>query len=181
MFLPDRYIKGTAPIAARPTDTATAENCGATFAPTDLKEPKSVLSSHARAARSEHHFFKVGRFEDFLRGWPATSPCRGQGQADGMAGQRRRAARTGHLAQRHASASIPTRPASISRLAGCADRLPEQLPQPVRDQRRGFDAYLKPDSQAERCHFVGDIVNFRPVLAGGAARQRPPGCTSTAT
>ena len=71
MFLPDRYIKGICPNCGTPDQYGdNCENCGATYAPTDLKDPKSVLSGATPELRdSEHHFFEVGRFEGFLRDW----------------------------------------------------------------------------------------------------------------
>jgi len=71
MFLPDRYIKGTCPKCGTPDQYGdNCENCGATYAPTDLIEPRSVLSGVAPELReSEHFFFEVGRFQDFLRQW----------------------------------------------------------------------------------------------------------------
>lgn len=73
MFLPDRYIKGICPNCGTPDQYGdNCENCGATYAPTDLKEPRSVLSGAAPELRdSEHYFFEVGRFESFLREWMA--------------------------------------------------------------------------------------------------------------
>ncbi len=71
MFLPDRYIKGTCPKCGTPDQYGdNCEHCGATYAPTDLKDPRSVLSGATPELRdSEHHFFEVGRFQDFLRQW----------------------------------------------------------------------------------------------------------------
>ena len=71
MFLPDRYIKGICPNCGSPDQYGdNCEVCGATYAPTDLKEPKSVLSGATPEIRdSEHFFFEVGRFEAFLREW----------------------------------------------------------------------------------------------------------------
>ena len=73
MFLPDRYIKGICPNCGTPDQYGdNCENCGATYAPTDLKEPKSVLSGATPELRdSEHYFFEVGRFQTFLREWMA--------------------------------------------------------------------------------------------------------------
>ncbi len=71
MFLPDRYIKGICPNCGTPDQYGdNCENCGATYAPTELKEPRSVLSGAAPELReSEHFFFEVGQFSDFLREW----------------------------------------------------------------------------------------------------------------
>ncbi|MGX5731786.1 methionine--tRNA ligase [Pseudoxanthomonas beigongshangi] len=73
MFLPDRYIKGICPNCGSPDQYGdNCEVCGATYAPTDLKEPRSVLSGATPEVRdSEHFFFEVGRFEAFLRDWLA--------------------------------------------------------------------------------------------------------------
>lgn len=73
MFLPDRYIKGICPNCGSADQYGdNCEVCGATYAPTELKEPKSVLSGATPEVRdSEHYFFEVGRFESFLREWLA--------------------------------------------------------------------------------------------------------------
>lgn len=73
MFLPDRYIKGICPNCGTPDQYGdNCEVCGATYSPTDLKDPKSVISGATPEIRdSEHFFFEVGRFESFLREWLA--------------------------------------------------------------------------------------------------------------
>ena len=71
MFLPDRYIRGECPNCGTPDQYGdNCEICGATYAPTDLKNPRSVVSGATPELRaSEHHFFKVGDFTDTLRAW----------------------------------------------------------------------------------------------------------------
>jgi methionyl-tRNA synthetase len=71
MFLPDRYIKGECPNCGTPDQYGdNCENCGATYAPTDLKNPRSVVSGATPELRdSEHYFFKLGDFTAFLRDW----------------------------------------------------------------------------------------------------------------
>ncbi|MQP77681.1 methionine--tRNA ligase [Stenotrophomonas sp. MYb238] len=73
MFLPDRYIKGTCPKCKSPDQYGdNCEVCGATYGPTDLIDPRSVVSGATPEIRdSEHYFFEVGRFQDFLRDWLA--------------------------------------------------------------------------------------------------------------
>ncbi len=73
MFLPDRYIKGICPNCGTPDQYGdNCENCGATYAPTELREPKSVLSGATPELRdSDHYFFEVGGFQSFLREWLA--------------------------------------------------------------------------------------------------------------
>jgi len=71
MFLPDRYIKGECPkCGARDQYGDSCEVCGSTYAPTELKNPYSVVSGATPERRaSEHHFFRLSdaRCEQYLR------------------------------------------------------------------------------------------------------------------
>jgi methionyl-tRNA synthetase len=71
MFLPDRYVRGTCPRCRTPDQYGdSCEQCGATYAPADLIEPKSSLSGTTPVWReSEHLFFRLGDFETMLRDW----------------------------------------------------------------------------------------------------------------
>jgi methionyl-tRNA synthetase len=73
MFLPDRYIKGECPkCGAKDQYGDSCENCGAVYAPPDLKNPYSALTGAKPVLRkSEHFFFKLSdpRCTEFLRGW----------------------------------------------------------------------------------------------------------------
>ncbi len=71
MFLPDRYIKGECPKCSTPDQYGdNCENCGATYSPTDLKNPRSVVSGATPELRdSEHYFFQLGQFTEFLSDW----------------------------------------------------------------------------------------------------------------
>ena len=45
MFLPDRFVKGTCPKCGAPDQYGdNCESCGATYSPTDLREPVSAIS-----------------------------------------------------------------------------------------------------------------------------------------
>ncbi|HEX3124043.1 MAG TPA: methionine--tRNA ligase [Rhodanobacteraceae bacterium] len=83
MFLPDRYIKGECPNCGTPDQYGdNCENCGATYAPTDLKNPRSVVSGATPELRdSEHYFFKVGDFTQMLRDWFAGKLTNGEAVA----------------------------------------------------------------------------------------------------
>ncbi|MGI9302075.1 MAG: methionine--tRNA ligase [Gammaproteobacteria bacterium] len=76
MFLPDRYIRGECPICGTPDQYGdNCENCSATYAPTDLKNPKSVVSGATPEERETEHFFvKLGNFESMLRAWVREKP-----------------------------------------------------------------------------------------------------------
>ncbi|MBQ0713415.1 MAG: methionine--tRNA ligase [Porticoccus sp.] len=71
LFLADRYIKGTCPKCK--TDDQYGDNCeacGATYAPTDLINPKSAISGATPIEKaSTHYFFKLPEFSDFLKKW----------------------------------------------------------------------------------------------------------------
>jgi methionyl-tRNA synthetase len=71
MFLPDRYVRGTCPRCRTPDQYGdSCEQCGATYAPADLIEPKSSLTGTTPVWReSEHLFFRLGDFEAMLREW----------------------------------------------------------------------------------------------------------------
>lgn len=71
IFLPDRYIKGECPrCGAKDQYGDNCEACGATYSPTELKNPYSTLSRAKPIEKeSEHYFFKLGNYETFLREW----------------------------------------------------------------------------------------------------------------
>ena len=71
MFLPDRYIKGECPNCGSADQYGdNCEVCGKAYAPTDLKNPRSVMSGAVPELReSEHHFFRLADFQTLLRDW----------------------------------------------------------------------------------------------------------------
>jgi methionyl-tRNA synthetase len=73
MFLPDRFIKGECPKCGTQDQYGdNCENCGAVYAPTDLKNPYSALSGATPVLKtSEHYFFRLSdpRCVEFLQGW----------------------------------------------------------------------------------------------------------------
>ncbi|WP_405229031.1 methionine--tRNA ligase [Lentisalinibacter sediminis] len=75
MFLPDRFVRGECPVCGAPDQHGdNCEACGSTYTPRDLKHPVSILSNTAPVYRdSEHYFFRLSRFEDFLRRWMTAS------------------------------------------------------------------------------------------------------------
>ncbi|HVJ62764.1 MAG TPA: methionine--tRNA ligase, partial [Tahibacter sp.] len=184
MFLPDRYIKGECPNCGTPDQYGdNCENCGATYSPTDLKNPRSVVSGAAPILReSEHYFFQLGKFTDFLRTWMAGPVAHPGVKAklsewlDAEGGLRdwdisRDAPYFGF--------EIPDAPgkffyvwldAPIGYLASFKSLC----------DKRGidFDEYLKADSTTELHHFIGkDIINFHglfwPAVLHGAGLRTP--------
>jgi methionyl-tRNA synthetase len=71
MFLPDRFVKGTCPkCGSEDQNGDNCDNCGATYSPTDLVSPKSVISGAEPVLKdSEHYFFDLPAFQDMLKQW----------------------------------------------------------------------------------------------------------------
>jgi methionyl-tRNA synthetase len=71
MFLPDRFVKGTCPnCGAADQYGDSCDKCGATYAPSDLKSPRCAICGTPPVLKpSEHLFFKLDHFRDFLRDW----------------------------------------------------------------------------------------------------------------
>ncbi|MEO8159793.1 MAG: methionine--tRNA ligase [Arenimonas sp.] len=182
MFLPDRYIKGECPKCGSPDQYGdNCENCGAAYSPTDLKNPRSVVSGATPELRdSEHHFFQLGRFESMLREWlsgevaaPAVKAKLGEWLEGGL--------RDWDISRDapYFGFPIPDAPgkffyvwldAPIGYLASFrafCDR-----------SGADFDAFLQPGSSAEMHHFLGkDIINFHglfwPAMLHGAGLRTP--------
>jgi len=184
MFLPDRYVKGICPTCGTPDQYGdNCENCGATYAPTELREPRSVLSGATPEIReSEHFFFEVGGFSDFLREWLAGDVATPGVKAkllewlDAEGGLRawdisRDAPYFGFEIPGHPGKYLYVwLDAPIGYLASFKDLC----------AREGidFDAHLAPGTNTELHHFIGkDIVNFHglfwPAVLHGAGHRAP--------
>jgi len=184
MFLPDRYVKGICPNCGTADQYGdNCENCGATYAPTELKEPRSVLSGATPELReSEHFFFEVGDFEGFLREWMA-----GDVAAAGVKAKLLEwLDADGGLRAWDISRDAPYFGFEIPGHPG--KYLYVWLDAPIGYlssfqalcEREGLDffSYLTHDSQAELHHFIGkDIVNFHglfwPAVLHGAGFRAP--------
>jgi len=71
MFLPDRFIKGTCPKCKSEDENGdSCDNCGATYSPTEVINPRSVISGATPILKdSEHYFFDLPAFEGMLKEW----------------------------------------------------------------------------------------------------------------
>ena len=71
MFLPDRFIKGSCPkCGAEDQYGDNCEVCGATYDPTELKNPVSAVSGATPIEKdSEQYFFKLSDFSGMLQQW----------------------------------------------------------------------------------------------------------------
>lgn len=183
MFLADRFIKGTCPKCGTEDQYGdNCEKCGATYAPTDLKDPKSAISGATPVLKdSKHFFFDLPAFDTMLKSWTRSGALQ-----DAVANKLAEWLDTG-LQQWDISRDapyfgfeIPDEPgkyfyvwldAPIGYMASfknlCARR-------PDLD----FDAYWAKDSTTELYHFIGkDIVNFHalfwPAMLEGAGLRKP--------
>ena len=73
MFLPDRFVRGTCPKCKTPDQYGdSCEACGSTYNANELIDAVSVVSGATPVEReTEHLFFKLGEFEEFLKTWLA--------------------------------------------------------------------------------------------------------------
>lgn len=169
LFLADRYIKGTCPKCKTPDQYGdNCEACGATYSPTDLIDPRSAISGATPVAKdSEHFFFTLPAFSDFLKTWT----------------------RAGHLQDEVANKMAEWLDAGLQEWDISRDapyfgfEIPDQpgkyfyvwLDAPIGyiaslknyGDRHGinWEDYWKPDSDAEVYHFIGkDIVNFHALF-----------------
>lgn len=190
MFLPDRYIRGECPKCGTADQYGdNCENCGATYAPTDLKNPRSVMSGAEPVLRdSEHFFFGVGQFTAMLRDWFAGKLTDGQPVAHpgvvAKLGEWLNA--EGGLRDWDISRDAPYFGFPIPDAPGKFFYV--WLDAPVGYlasfkalcEKKGysFGEYLDAGSQAEMHHFIGkDIVNFHglfwPAVLHGANLRVP--------
>jgi methionyl-tRNA synthetase len=75
MFLPDRYIKGACPTCGACDQYGdNCEQCGATYLPSELKDPYSVLTGSIPSEKeSKHAFFALSACQDRLTAWLASA------------------------------------------------------------------------------------------------------------
>ncbi|WP_416426381.1 methionine--tRNA ligase [Pseudomonas sp. App30] len=183
MFLADRFIKGTCPkCAAEDQYGDNCEKCGATYAPTELKNPKSAISGATPVLKdSQHFFFKLPDFQAMLQEWTRSGTLQ-DAVANKLAEWLDSGLQEWDISRDapYFGFEIPGEPgkyfyvwldAPIGYMASfknlCARR-------PDLD----FDAYWAKDSTAELYHFIGkDIINFHalfwPAMLEGAGYRKP--------
>lgn len=77
MFLPDRFVKGTCPnCSAKDQYGDSCDKCGATYSSAEIIDPYCTVCGNKPVTKaSEHIFFKLNNFKEFLRKWvPAHTP-----------------------------------------------------------------------------------------------------------
>lgn len=182
MFLPDRFIKGECPrCGAADQYGDSCEACGATYAPTDLKNPVSAISGATPVEKeSEHYFFKLGDFHAMLREWTGSGSL--QGEIRNKLREWFEAGLNDWDISRDApywGFEIPDAPgkyfyvwldAPIGYMASFKHYCEQQ--------GLDFDAWWRADSTAELHHFIGkDIAYFHtlfwPAMLSGAGFRTP--------
>ena len=169
LFLADRYIKGTCPKCKTEDQYGdNCEKCGATYSPMDLINPKSAISGATPIAKdSEHFFFTLPEFSDFLKGWTRAGHLQDE-VANKMAEWLDAGLQSWDISRDapYFGFEIPGEPgkyfyvwldAPIGYIASLKNLL----------DKKGEDwyDYWKPDSTAEVYHFIGkDIVNFHALF-----------------
>lgn len=187
LFLADRYIKGSCPKCKADDQYGdNCEACGATYSPTELINPKSVISGATPIEKeSEHFFFKLPEFEGFLKEWTRAGHLQ-----DEVANKLSEWLDSG-LQEWDISRDAPYfgfeipgeknkffyvwLDAPIGYLASFKNYLSKQ--EGV-DVAATFNDYWKPDSDCEVYHFIGkDIVNFHalfwPAMLSSAQFRTP--------
>ena len=183
MFLADRFIKGTCPkCAAEDQYGDNCEKCGATYEPTDLKDPKSAISGATPVLKeSKHFFFKLPDFEAMLKDWTRSGALQ-ESVANKIAEWLDGGLQEWDISRDapYFGFEIPDEPgkyfyvwldapvgymASFKNLCARRDDL-------------NFDEYWKAGSTTELYHFIGkDIINFHalfwPAMLEGAGYRKP--------
>ena len=73
-FLADRFVRGTCPECGKTDQPGDNCECGHTYSPTDLIDPKSTLSGATPELREATHLFvELEKLHDFLADWVGTS------------------------------------------------------------------------------------------------------------
>ena len=182
MFLPDRFIKGECPrCGAADQYGDSCEACGATYSPTELRNPVSAISGATPIEKeSEHLFFKLDDFRDMLRKWTKAGHLQPE-VIHKLDEWFREGLREWDISRDapYFGFEIPDAPgkyfyvwldAPIGYMASFRHLC----------EREGldFDAWWGPESQAEVYHFIGkDIIYFHalfwPAMLTGAGFRTP--------
>jgi len=183
MFLPDRFVKGTCPKCKSPDQYGdNCEVCGATYSPTELINPQSVVSGATPEMRdSEHFFFDLPEFSEMLKAWTRSGALQEQ-----VANKMQEWFESG-LQQWDISRDAPYFGFEIPGAPGKYFYVWLDAPigymgsfKNLCDKRGDidFDAFWQKDSDADLYHFIGkDIVYFHslfwPAMLEGSNFRKP--------
>ena len=182
MFLPDRFIRGRCPrCGAEDQHGDSCEACGATYDPTELVEPRSMLSGASPVMKqTEHDFVTLDVFRDSLRRWVRSGALQDEvaNKLDEWFGEALRDWDVTRDAP-YFGFAIPGKPdkyfyvwldAPVGYLASFQAIC----------EREGldFEEWMAPGTDTEMHHFIGkDIIYFHclfwPAMLEGAGMRRP--------
>ncbi|KRS22528.1 methionine--tRNA ligase [Alishewanella sp. WH16-1] len=182
MFLPDRFVKGDCPkCGALDQNGDSCDVCGATYSPTEVKNPRSVVSGATPILKdSEHYFFDLPAFTQMLQDWTRSGALQ-----DEMANKLQEWFKDG-LQRWDISRDAPYFGFEIPGAPGKFFYV--WLDAPIgylasfkhlcETAGIDFDSYWAPDSNAEVYHFIGkDIIYFHslfwPAMLHGAGFRKP--------
>ncbi|UJF19903.1 methionine--tRNA ligase [Vibrio sp. SS-MA-C1-2] len=183
MFLPDRFVKGTCPkCKAEDQYGDNCDNCGETYSPVDLINPKSAVSGATPVMKdSQHFFFDLPQFESMLSEWTKSGALQSE-----TANKMQEWFESG-LQQWDISRDAPYFGFEIPGETGKYFYV--WLDAPIgymgsfknlcdKSDNLDFDEYWKKDSTTELYHFIGkDIVYFHslfwPAMLDGAGYRKP--------
>ena len=169
LFLADRFIKGGCPkCKAEDQYGDNCEVCGSTYSAADLINPFSTISGSTPVEKdSEHFFFDLPAFTDFLRDWTRSGTLQDQ-VANKLAEWIE-----GGLQQWDISRDAPYFGFEIPNAPGKYFYVWLDAPigymassqQCFEREGIDFDSYWGKDSDAELYHFIGkDIINFHALF-----------------
>lgn len=186
MFLPDRFVQGTCPsCGAEDQNGDSCDVCSATYSPTEMKNPRSVVSGATPILKdSEHYFFDLPKFEAMLKDWLVSGALQEE-----IANKLKEWFETG-LQQWDISRDapyfgfeIPGAPNKffyvwVDAPVGYMASFKNYCTRP--DVDLDFDSFWNADSDAELYHFIGkDITYFHclfwPAILEGAGLRKPTG------
>lgn len=183
MFLPDRFVKGTCPKCKSPDQYGdNCEVCSATYNPTDLINPKSVLSGATPVLKeSEHYFFDLPAFQSMLQEWIRSGSLQAQ-VANKMQEWFESGLQLWDISRDapYFGFEIPDAPHKYFYvwLDAPIGYMGSFLNYCNRHPQVNFDEFWQPESGAELYHFIGkDIVYFHslfwPAMLHGSNYRKP--------
>lgn len=183
MFLADRFVKGTCPKCKSEDENGdSCDNCGATYSPTEVLNPRSAISGATPVLKdSEHYFFDLPAFESMLADWIRSGTLQEE-VANKLSEWFEQGLKQWDISRDapYFGFEIPNAPGKFFYVwldapigyMGSFKNLCD------RDSNIDFDSFWNKNSDAELYHFIGkDIINFHslfwPAMLEGADYRKP--------
>lgn len=182
MFLADRFVKGTCPKCKSEDENGdSCDNCGATYSPTEVLNPRSAISGATPILKdSEHYFFDLPAFETMLSDWIRSGTLQEE-VANKLSEWFKQGLKQWDISRDapYFGFEIPNAPGKFFYVwldAPCGYM--GSFKNLCDKQGIDFDSFWNKDSDAELYHFIGkDIINFHslfwPAMLEGADFRKP--------